>query len=33
MAVQAVNLGKSYGKVRAVDNLTFTVDPGVVPRV
>jgi ABC-2 type transport system ATP-binding protein len=30
MAVQAVNLGKSYGKVRAVDNLTFTVDPGVV---
>lgn len=30
MTVQTINLGKSYGKVRAVDNLSFSLDPGVV---
>lgn len=30
MAVQAMNLGKSYGDVRAVDNLSFTLEPGMV---
>ena len=30
MAVHAQNLGKSYGEVRAVDDLSFTVEPGVV---
>lgn len=30
MTVQAMNLSKSYGKVRAVDDLSFTIEPGVV---
>jgi ABC-2 type transport system ATP-binding protein len=30
MAVQAMNLGKSYGDVRAVDNLSFVLEPGKV---
>lgn len=30
MAVKAMNLGKSYGPLRAVDDLSFTVKPGVV---
>lgn len=30
MTVQAMNLSKSYGDVRAVDDLSFTLDPGVV---
>lgn len=30
MTVQVMNLGKSYGDVRAVDNLSFTLEPGMV---
>lgn len=30
MTVQAMNLGKSYGDVRAVDDLSFTLEPGMV---
>lgn len=30
MTVQAMNLSKTYGDVRAVDNLSFTLEPGVV---
>lgn len=30
MTVQAMNLSKSYGSTRAVDDLTFTLEPGVV---
>lgn len=30
MAVEARALGKSYGDVRAVDDLSFTLEPGVV---
>jgi ABC-2 type transport system ATP-binding protein len=30
MTVEAVGLGKSYGAVRAVDDLTFSLEPGVV---
>ncbi len=30
MTVQAMNLSKSYGNVRAVDDLSFTVEPGLV---
>ena len=30
MTVEAVGLGKSYGATRAVDDLSFTLQPGVV---
>ncbi len=30
MTVQAKNLSKMYGKVRAVDDLSFTIEPGIV---
>lgn len=30
MTVQAMNLSKSYGSVKAVDDLSFTLNPGVV---
>ena len=30
MTVQAIGLGKSYGNTRAVDQLSFTLEPGVV---
>ena len=30
MTVEAVGLGKSYGSVRAVDDVSFTLEPGVV---
>ncbi|CAB4923965.1 unannotated protein [freshwater metagenome] len=30
MTVQAIGLGKSYGTTRAVDQLSFTLEPGVV---
>ena len=30
MTVQAMNLSKTYGDVRAVDDLSFTLEPGVV---
>lgn len=30
MTVQAMNLSKTYGSVRAVDDLSFTLEPGVV---
>jgi ABC-2 type transport system ATP-binding protein len=30
MSVEAIGLGKSYGATRAVDGLSFTLEPGVV---
>jgi ABC-2 type transport system ATP-binding protein len=30
MSVEAIGLGKSYGATRAVDQLSFTLEPGVV---
>ena len=30
MSVEAIGLGKSYGSTRAVDDLTFRLEPGVV---
>ena len=30
MSVEAIGLGKSYGNTRAVDQLSFALQPGVV---
>ena len=30
MTVEAIGLGKTYGGTRAVDDLSFTLEPGMV---